>query len=66
MQDQELAKAVGARSAAGWNLNVQVDPVVQSVLTAEEQAALLEKIACMASMQAAQIRQTISATTPAS
>ena len=57
----ELVTVAGSKSPKGWLVSVTVAPVVSSLCTPEERAALLEKIACTASAEAAQIRQNISA-----
>ena len=61
MSNPQLASVTGSKSREGWHVTVRVEPVVDSLSTPEERAALLEKIACTSSAQAAQIRQNISA-----
>ena len=59
-----LASITGSRSRKGWAVRVEVDRQVGVLCTPEERAALLEKIACRASAEAATIRQNISASQP--
>ena len=57
----EVAKVTALKSPKGWDVSIDVESVVKSLCTHEERAALLEKIACTASVQAVRIRQNISA-----
>jgi len=60
-QHPQLASITGRKSPKGWHISIAVEPIVSSLATPEERAALLEKIACTASAEAATIRQNISA-----
>ena len=64
MDVTSLAGVVGSKSRQGWQVQIKVEPVVSTISTPEERAALLEKIACTASSEAARIRQNISAAAP--
>ena len=61
MAEVTLATVTGNRSRKGWNVKLALDLTVRSISTREDEALLLEKIACTASGMAANIRQGISA-----
>ncbi len=58
--DTALISVAGTRNPSGWRLDLEINEVVENVCTLEEQALLLEKLACVASNRAARIRQNIS------
>lgn len=47
------------RYADGWEVKVVLDPAVKILCTLEEQAHLLEKLACEAAADASHLRQQI-------
>ena len=47
--DDKLICVTGTRNPSGWRLDVEINEIVQNVCTSEEQALLLEKLACVAS-----------------